>query len=108
MSKLNYKFNLNSIMKITFTLICLGGLIYQTFQLFSEYMSGKTVVRIEVGRVFNDTLPAITICYPFFLSFKKLSKMDLEYNKEYENYLDVLKTNRSSPELKEIYDNVII
>ena len=81
----------NLFLKVIITLFCTGGLTYHTFQLFNEYMRGKSVVRIEVGRVLNDTLPSITICYPYFISFEKLSKIDQDYYTEYEKYLDILK-----------------
>ena len=99
-------FNKNSFLKIITTLFCTGGLTFHIFQLFNEYMRGKTVVSINVNRIFNDSLPAITICYPFSISFEKLSKFDLKYSTEYENYLDILKFERDNSTLRRIYNNV--
>ena len=94
--------------KILITLFCTGGMTYHSFQLFNQYMSGKTVVSIEVGRVFNDTLPGITICYPFAISLEKLSKLDKVYYNQYEKFMDIFNKNKNSTELKQIYDNMIL
>src|ERR1700761_4976878 len=46
-----------------FSLIfCFSGFFYHSFDLYSGYMSGKTVVNIKVETILNQTLPAITTC----------------------------------------------
>ena len=65
--------------KIIFGMICLTGMIYQTSNLVSVYMKGKTIVNLEIGFIFNDTLPAITLCYPFALSIKKSAEINESY-----------------------------
>ena len=44
-------------------LICFCGFIYHSHDLYSGYMSGKTVVNIKIETILNQTLPVITVCY---------------------------------------------
>ena len=104
MTKLMKTFKPSSILKVLLTVFCTGGLTYHTLQLFNDYMSGKTVASIEVGKVFNDTIPGITICYPFFISFEKLSNFNPDYSQQFKEYLANFE-NRT--EMKRIYDNVV-
>ena len=103
----------NAIFSFTSKLFCLLGLIYHTSQLFGEYLQGKTVVNIEIERKFNYTLPAITICYPYSISFKKISQLNEEYKENYATYLGhllVYSTNQSEFDLvkmRNIYRSVI-
>ena len=79
------------IFKITTNIVCIIGLVYQTSILFGQYMRGNTVVHIEVYRIENTSLPAITICYPHILSFERLAKNQQEYNASFEQYKNLLK-----------------
>ena len=65
--------------KILFGIICLSAMIYQSSNLISVYMNGKTIVNLEIGFIFNDTLPAITICYPYALSIRKAAEIKPVY-----------------------------
>ena len=69
-------------------IICLTGLLFQTFIISKEYLSGKTVVSVTNGRAGGQTLPAFTICTDNFLSVQKavqfmpeLSKLHSEYRR---------------------------
>ena len=68
-------------------LLCLFGLIYQTSDLLDAYLQGKTVVNIEIERQINTTLPAITICYPYSISFEKIGQLNEVYQERYEAFL---------------------
>ena len=65
-----------------FTLLCVSLFLYQAVTLFTEYHKGKTVVRIELGHLFDDGLPSITIC-PSGLNLEKMATIDERYNKIY-------------------------
>ena len=71
------------------SLVCTSGLIYQSMDLLFQYLTGKTVVNMEVGQIFNDTLPAITICYPFVLSMENAVNGSQEQSEWRREYLDI-------------------
>ena len=62
--------------QIISSVFCVVGFIYHAIDLYSGYMSGKTVVNIKVETIVNQTLPAITICYPSYYSMKTLNRSD--------------------------------
>ena len=64
------------IFKFGLPLICLSGLLYQLRELFDEYMSGKTVVAIKVGKFDTETIPAFTICLPYYISVDKVMRKE--------------------------------
>ena len=65
---------LNNIFELTLFIFCSTGLIYQTYILLDEYISGKTVVSLIVGRIQSTTPPALTICQELF-SLETISKI---------------------------------
>ena len=103
----------NAIFILTSRLFCLLGLIYHTSQLFDGYWQGKTVVNIKIERDLNYTLPAITICYPYSISFKKISQLNEKYQDSYNTYLGHLfnnsfyKSNFDLVKMRNIYHSVI-
>ena len=66
---------MKNIPKNIFAFVCLCGLVYQTVILYSEYMSGNTVVNIKVDRILNETIPAITVCFDAFASLERVSQL---------------------------------
>ena len=66
-------------------IICVISFLIQSITLFDEYMKGKSVVNIEIGQSFNETLPAITIC-PGVLDLDKLSGFHPKYLELYKQY----------------------
>ena len=66
--------------------LCMTGFLYQSHLLFDEFISGKTVVNINIGREDNETLPAITICLPHFFSIDKISRKFTNLEELYKNY----------------------
>ena len=87
--KMNSK--LSIIYKLVSFLLCLSGLLYQWSQLFSQYLSGKTVVNMEVKREVYDNLPAFTFCFPYILSLEAIAKLDDESKRNYEEYSKIIK-----------------
>ena len=91
-----------------FTLICVSLFLYQAVTLFREYDKGKTVVRIELGHLFYDGPPGITIC-PAGLNLEKMATIDERYNKMYKDYIN-MQSNSSEREninFCEIYHGMI-
>ena len=81
-------------------LFCSIFLVYQFSQLSSQYMSGKTVVNIEVNRELYENLPAITLCLPQIFLLEKLAKYDQEYQNYYYNYDEMLSEENISNSTK--------
>src|ERR1700761_6473156 len=72
-------------------IFCAIGFLCHTSILFREYMSGKTVVNVSVGRIQNQTLPAITICLPYYLSMSRASKYSSEFKKKFGTYFNLIR-----------------
>jgi hypothetical protein len=77
-----------NIVKLSFQLVCICGLIYQTSLLLRQYMSGNTVVNLNVNRIYKDITPAITLCFPMGISMKKLSQINNRSMALYQEYID--------------------
>ena len=81
-------FQLNKkVLSFVSLIFCIIGLFYQTFILVKDYFNGQTVVNIKISRVYNESLPAITICYPELLSFKKVAKLNDEWQRTFDEYM---------------------
>ena len=91
------------IFKILFTLMCILGLIYHSSQLLYQYFSGKTVVSLEIGKILKETLPAITICYPYAISMKRAAKMSPDLNQAFEEYKEIAENDYN----KTLFDSIV-
>ena len=96
------------------SLVCVVGLTYHISELLYQYWLGKTIVNINVQRIDQDNLPALTICYPYLFSFKKLAQIDEYFKNVYEKYKIKLEEFEMSKEehmvkddLRNIYDEAI-
>ena len=76
------------ISKNIFAFVCLCGLVYQTVILYSEYMSGNTVVNIQVDRILNETIPAITVCFDAFASMERVSQLSPHLTNLSQHYIN--------------------
>ena len=65
-----------TIFKIILSIVTFCGLIYQVQIIYKQFMTGKTVINLEIGRNSNVSLPAITICYQALFSMERAA----EYN----------------------------
>ena len=108
--------------------LCVLGFIYQVYLIFNQYMLSKTVVNLEVKRLKNQPLPAITVCIPVSLiSISNLPKLD-NFNQEfYQDYINLVNqsvirnpdsehiiininktfTEKVKPRLNEVYNKII-
>jgi hypothetical protein len=91
--------------KLLLHLLCICGLIYQTMLLLSQYLSGNTIVSLDIYRVYTDVAPAITLCFPSGISLNKLSTIDNNSMQLYKEYLD--RISRRDPDLESIYLKLI-
>ena len=92
---------LKSILNIVLLIICIIGLLYQSIQLYIQYSSGNTLVKVEYKLIKNRIIPGITVCLPVFFSMEKVvkhlndSKILNKYN-ELNNFLKLNNTNSKS------------
>ena len=70
--------------------LCNAGLFYQLYILGKDYFEGRTVVNIKIGRIYNETLPAITVCYPELLSFKNVASLNEEWKNDFDAYVKIV------------------
>ena len=85
--------------------LSLVGFLYQTSELLSVYLSGKTSVDNRVERLKHSELPAITVCLPTFVSMDKFAEHLLKNStnqtlrQTYDDYQNFIKTtNKQSNE----------
>ena len=101
-----------SYLKIICFIICSLGLAFHSSDLFSQYLSGRTVVNLEVGRSYEDTLPGITICYPIALSMERTAKLNdrtMKYYDEYDGLIKELERNFTRMNLDDLaYEMVLL
>src|ERR1700761_614445 len=95
--------NFRLIFRILSSLLCTSGLLLQSCQLLSEYLSGKTVVNIEVRRESRANLPAITVCFPGIASMERAANYSQEYHGDFQRYKDILELIKRNESLYDIY-----
>ena len=85
-------------LKVFLYIFCLSCLLYQSFEILGEYLSGKTVISLEIKRLEEEPIPALTICTRNRLSMKKISRYNntkpehyFEFEMFYQEYSDILK-----------------
>ena len=81
------------------SLICLLCLFLQTIELFDNFMGGKTVPNMSVGRIDNDTFPAITFC-PSKVDFGKMAKMNRNISLSYDEYSKIFMNKSLNKDIK--------
>ena len=84
MSKSQKAFQLSS--KFIIIFVCFCGFLYQTSNLLTDYMSGKTIVSLEVGRKPTEALPAITLCTKNILGALGIHRTYPEMQNKTRNY----------------------
>ena len=83
---MDLKFNKTNGFKFLITLFCTIGFTYQTISLTIEYLNGKTVVNLFIGSLFEEGLPAITIC-PGYVAINKIANLSQPLKSLYQNYV---------------------
>ena len=97
------------IFKTAFVLMCSTGLIYQSMQLLTQYMSGETVVNVDVGKIDPDNMPGLTICHRIllnvttFINWYKDSKLARKWRRFSENLTE---STFVQSEFKRFYQDV--
>ena len=82
----------NLLVKILITsLLSCAGLLYQSAQLTTQYLTGKTLVQVSIGRKLNETLPAITLCFPNLFTLEKMGYYDNNNQERLKEYKRIVK-----------------
>ena len=98
------KISPETIFKI-FSLVVSGfGLIYQVLIIYHQFMSGKTFVNIEIGRLYNQTLSAITICYDALYSVERAAQCGPGFAEFNRTYVEHLKSKKVQSMYRHFYE----
>ena len=100
--KRNLKASVKAIFKIILTIFSICGLLYQVQIVYNQFMSGKTTISLEIGRVPDKTPPAVTICFPGLFSIERAGKFNPGFTDINEIYQQLLRNN-SVEEYTELY-----
>ena len=92
--------SLIKIYELVLLVTCTSCFFYQLYILCGEYLSGRTVINIEINQDHYDTLPAITIC-PAGLALDKVALLNDQLKTIYDKYI-----NDSDLPGKETYDKM--
>ena len=102
--KKSSRMNGKTFIKIIILILTGSGLFYQAGIIFHQFMSGKTVVRLEIGNNQEKIPPAIIVCYPVLYSMEKTAKYYPDFNETNKKYLELLRTNQ--PEAIKYYSSI--
>lgn len=94
------------ISQVIITLVCITGFAYQTIILLLDYMSGTTTVNLFIGQLFNEGLPAVTIC-PERVSFAKLANFSIEISQLYQKFVQLNLDSHLEQEAKVPYFQMV-
>ena len=72
-------------------IISLCGLIYQFQIIYNQYISCKSIVSLEIGRFFDETLSAITLCFYGLFSLERAVKFHPGFAGIKETYQQLLR-----------------
>ena len=95
----------NTFIKLFCFVLSVIGLIFHSMELFGQYLSGKTVVNLMIGRRYEETIPGITICYPIALSMKRTAQLNdrtMKYYDEYDKLIKKLEENFTRNNLEDL------
>ena len=98
------KSNAMKITQIIILIVSVYGLIYQVKIIYDQYMSGKTIISLEIGGHPGETLPAITLCYVELYSMERAGKFNYQegFNGKNLIYQDILR--KDFKKAKQLYE----
>src|ERR1700761_1422818 len=91
------KASVEKVFKTFLMILPLCGLIYQVQIIYDQYMSGKTIISLEVGRsrVQIETPPAITLCMPL-ISMERAGLFKPGFREINEKYQELFKNQSNN------------
>ena len=95
-------FNKRNIIKYIFNIICIAGLIFQSKELLRGYLSGETVISMEIKHLDEEPIPSLTICISFGFSLHQVCKEDIfqieceKYFKKIQEYFEIYYSKNES------------
>src|ERR1700761_3106197 len=97
------KASVTKVFKTFLMLLPLCGLIYQVQIIYDQYMSGKAIISLEIGRVPSESPPAITLCMPL-ISLERAAQFKPGFREINEKYQELLKNKSNDKgQIKELY-----
>src|ERR1700754_1790769 len=97
------KASVKKVFKTFLMILPLCGLIYQVQIIYDQYMSGKTIISLEVGRVPAETPPAITLCMPL-ISMERAGLFKPGFREINEKYQELLKNQSNANQIQALYN----
>ena len=79
---------------MSLSMMCLIGFSYQSYYLFGEFMSGKTVVNIQIGQKL-DGIPAISVMLGS-VSLEKFTSYSKVFKRMHRNYTRLVNLSQNS------------
>ncbi len=108
--EMTYKDKLKLFLRVILFFICISGLTYQASRLVSQYIRGQTVVNIRVEKLRYSKIPAITICYPRFISMEKFVELFPESSQAFDEYQNLInsvnETDYDNKDLKKEMEDI--
>ena len=83
--------NTRRIISYSIIVLCVSGLVFQTTELFFQYLKRQTVVNIRVEKNKYTSIPAITICYPGIVSMEKTTEKYPQLKPLFDEYKNSMK-----------------
>ena len=100
----NLRANAKIIVKVIVIILTICCLFHQVQIIYEQFMSGKTIISLEIGRVPDETPPAVTICVPGLFSIERAGKFQLAFMKINGLFQDLLRKD-SFEEYHKLYDH---
>ena len=72
------------------------GLLYQIQIIYNQFMSGKTIINLKIGRFLSEAPPAVTICIPGLFSMERAAKFNPIFASKNKIYIELLKNHNFS------------
>ena len=94
------KKNVKRFFQSFFMVASLFGFIYQVSIIYDQYMSGRTIINLEIGKKTDKSMPAITICFHGLFSMERVAKYDPEFREKNKTYWDIIVSKKYSSEEK--------
>ena len=91
----NFKVFTVKIVKTILVFLLLCGFLYQAHLIYLQYMSGKTIISLEISQIPDDSPPAITICTELY-SMERAGKFHHGFTAINELYQELLRNESTA------------
>ena len=92
-----------NLIRLIISIICLCGLLYQAGIIYTQFMLGKTIISLEIGRLPDERPPALTICYPAMFSIERAAQYDPRFTELNQRNLQSFRDVQNQSKMWNIY-----